>query len=60
MKQKRVQTTRVWPDPDGGRGFGDYNFCLQKLEQFRGDFFQAEMVKAFIRSIEYRRRFGQP
>ena len=41
-------------------GFGGYNFWLQKLEQFRGDFVQAEMVKAFITSIEYRRRFGQP
>jgi hypothetical protein len=35
-----------------------YNFWLQKLNQFRGNFIQAEMVKAFITSIEYRSRFG--
>jgi hypothetical protein len=40
------------PDFDG------YNFWLQKLEQFNGDFRQAEMVKAFITSGEYRGRFG--
>ena len=30
------------------------------LEQFGGDYRAAEMVKAFISSIEYRRRFGTP
>ena len=35
-----------------------YNFWLQKLNQFGGNFVQAEMVKAFLRSIEYRSRFG--
>lgn len=35
-----------------------YNFWLNKLDQFNGDFIQAEMVKAFIESTEYRRRFG--
>ena len=44
------------PDPD----FDGYNFWLQKLDQFGGDFVRAEMVKAFLSSIEYRRRFGQP
>jgi len=28
------------------------------LNQFNGNFVNAEMVKAFINSIEYRRRFG--
>jgi hypothetical protein len=28
------------------------------LNQFNGDFVQAEMVKAFILSIEYRQRFA--
>jgi hypothetical protein len=38
--------------------FSGYNFWLTKLNQFNGDFVQAEMVKAFITSIEYRQRFG--
>ena len=42
------------PDPEG------YAFWLSKLEQFGGDFQRAEMVKAFLSSIEYRARFGQP
>jgi hypothetical protein len=36
-----------------------YQFWLGKLNQFGGDFQRAEMVKAFITSIEYRQRFGQ-
>jgi len=39
------------PDPDG------YGFWLRKLEEFHGNFEQAEMVKAFINSSEYRARF---
>ena len=41
------------PDESG------YRFWLQKLNQFNGNFVQAEMVKAFINSGEYRQRFGQ-
>ncbi|HEX8189252.1 MAG TPA: CHRD domain-containing protein [Pyrinomonadaceae bacterium] len=41
------------PDAEG------FNFWLSKLEEFGGDYIRAEMVKAFISSIEYRRRFGQ-
>jgi len=42
--------------PDGDlRGF---NFWLTKLNQFDGNFINAEMVKAFLSSIEYRQRFG--
>ena len=41
--------------PDGS--FDGYNFWLNKLNQFNGDFVNAEMVKAFISSSEYRRRF---
>ena len=37
-----------------------YNFWLQKLEEFGGDFRRAEMVKAFLVSGEYRGRFGHP
>ncbi len=40
--------------------FGGYDFWLNKLTQFNGDFVAAEMVKAFISSGEYRQRFGQP
>ena len=36
-----------------------FRFWLQKLNQFNGNFVQAEMVKAFINSGEYRQRFGQ-
>jgi hypothetical protein len=35
------------------------DFWLQKLNQFNGDYINAEMVKAFISSGEYRQRFGQ-
>ena len=42
------------PDTD----FGGYFFWLNKLDQFGGNFVRAEMVKAFIVSIEYQRRFG--
>src|SRR5205085_10291329 len=40
-------------DPD----FVGYNFWLKKLNDFDGDYRAAEMVKAFISSIEYRQRF---
>jgi uncharacterized protein (TIGR03437 family) len=42
--------------PDGN--FNGYNFWLDKLNQFNGDFINAEMVKAFLVSAEYRQRFG--
>jgi uncharacterized protein (TIGR03118 family) len=35
-----------------------FNFWLNKLNAFNGDFRNAEMVKAFISSAEYRQRFG--
>jgi len=35
-----------------------YNFWLDKLNSFNGSFINAEMVKAFITSSEYRQRFG--
>ena len=35
-----------------------YEFWLNKLNQFNGNFVAAEMVKAFITSVEYRQRFG--
>jgi hypothetical protein len=42
------------PDAD----FTGYNFWLTKLNDFNGDYIAAEMVKAFITSVEYRQRFG--
>jgi hypothetical protein len=35
-----------------------YDFWLTKLNQFNGNFVNAEMVKAFITSSEYRQHFG--
>jgi hypothetical protein len=42
------------PDVD----FSGYNFWLAKLNSFGGNFINAEMVKAFLLSSEYRQRFG--
>ncbi|HEX8686152.1 MAG TPA: hypothetical protein VF654_06605, partial [Pyrinomonadaceae bacterium] len=47
------------PDAAPDADFSGYRFWLSKLEQFNGNFVEAEMVKAFITSIEYRQRFGQ-
>jgi uncharacterized protein (TIGR03118 family) len=41
-------------DPDTA----GYNFWLNKLNAFGGNFQNAEMVKAFVNSLEYRQRFG--
>ena len=47
-------------DPDTGpdTDYTGYDFWLGKLNQFNGNFVNAEMVKAFIISAEYRQRFG--
>jgi len=45
----------AFPDSD----MSGYNFWLNKLNQFKGNYIDAEMVKAFITSFEYRQRFGQ-
>jgi hypothetical protein len=42
--------------PDGD--YSGYDFWLTKLNQFGGNFVNAEMVKAFITSAEYLERFG--
>jgi hypothetical protein len=42
------------PDSD----YSGYDFWLTKLNEFNGNFINAEMVKAFITSFEYRGRFG--
>jgi hemoglobin-like flavoprotein len=43
------------PDSD----LSGYNFWLNKLNQFGGNYIDAEMIKAFITSTEYRQRFAQ-
>ncbi|HWS86541.1 MAG TPA: hypothetical protein VN282_06240 [Pyrinomonadaceae bacterium] len=47
-------------NPNEGRdtNWDGYIHWLSKLNTFRGDYVAAEMVKAFITSDEYRRRFG--
>ena len=42
------------PDSD----YTGYDFWLTKLNQFNGNYLNAEMVKAFLSSGEYRQRFG--
>jgi hypothetical protein len=46
-------------DPDQGADldYSGYDFWLKKLNNFNGNFVDAEMVKAFITSGEYRQRF---
>jgi hypothetical protein len=46
------------PDEAPDADFVGFNFWLNKLDQFHGNYIQAEMVKAFISSVEYRQRFG--
>ncbi|HEX7314679.1 MAG TPA: PQQ-dependent sugar dehydrogenase [Pyrinomonadaceae bacterium] len=45
------------PDASPDTSFDGYNFWLGKLNDFGGDYRKAELVKAFITSIEYRQRF---
>jgi Tol biopolymer transport system component len=44
--------------PEPTRDFAGYNFWLNKLDRVNGNFQNAEMVRAFIISGEYRHRFG--
>jgi hypothetical protein len=45
------------PNDAPDSNFNGYNFWLDKLNQFNGNYIQAEMVKAFISSSEYLNRF---
>jgi hypothetical protein len=47
------------PNDPQDTDYSGYEFWLIKLNQFNGNFINAEMVKAFITSGEYRGRFGQ-
>jgi hypothetical protein len=44
--------------PEATRDYSGYDFWLTKLNQSKGDYIAAELVKAFITSGEYRQRFG--
>ncbi|PYS68705.1 MAG: hypothetical protein DMF73_16225 [Acidobacteria bacterium] len=46
------------PNDPQDADYTGYDFWLTKLNQFNGNFVNAEMVKAFIASSEYRNRFG--
>ena len=45
--------------PEATLDYQGYNFWLGKLNQFNGNYVDAEMVKAFLVSGEYRQRFVQ-
>jgi hypothetical protein len=47
------------PDAAPDNNFAGFNFWLGKLNDFNGNFINAEMVKAFIQSDEYADRFGK-
>jgi CSLREA domain-containing protein len=47
------------PNDAPDTNYGGYNFWLTKLDEFGGDFRRAQMVQAFLDSVEYRQRFGQ-
>ena len=44
--------------PESTLDYSGFNFWLNKLNSFGGNYINAEMVKAFLSSIEYRQRFG--
>ncbi len=44
--------------PEPTLDYAGYNFWLNKLNQFNGNYVTAEMVRSFLVSSEYRQRFG--
>jgi hypothetical protein len=48
------------PDDAPDNNLSGFNFWLNKLNSFDGDFHKSDMVKAFIKSTAYRGRFGPP
>jgi hypothetical protein len=48
------------PDDPQDTDFRGWKFWLDKLNQFDGNFVNAEMVKSFLVSAEYRNRFNSP
>ncbi|MEO7969674.1 MAG: hypothetical protein ABI698_00110 [bacterium] len=47
------------PNEGQDADYSGYDYWLKKLNTFNGNFVNAEMVKAFIASSEYRGRFTQ-
>jgi len=47
------------PDDAQDSDYTGYDYWLRKLDQFGGNYINAEMVKAFTSSSEYQQRFGQ-
>ena len=47
------------PNDPQDTDYAGFEFWLNKLNQFNGSYIDAEMVKAFTSSIEYRQRFAQ-
>ncbi|HEU5240342.1 MAG TPA: hypothetical protein VFU37_24615 [Pyrinomonadaceae bacterium] len=47
------------PNDPQDSDYTGFDFWLMKLNQFSGNYNNAEMVRAFLSSIEYRQRFGQ-
>jgi hypothetical protein len=47
------------PNAAPDTNYTGYDFWLQKLDEFNGNYVRAEMVKAFISSDEYVKRLGQ-
>jgi hypothetical protein len=46
------------PNDPQDTDYSGYKFWLDKLNQFNGNFIEAQMVKAFLDSLEYRQRFA--
>src|SRR4029079_10770160 len=46
------------PNDPQDSDYTGYDFWLTKLNQFNGNFIEAEMVKAFLSSTEYRQSFA--
>ena len=47
------------PNDPQDTDYKGFDFWLTKLNEFNGNFVNAEMVKAFITSGEYQQRFAQ-
>jgi hypothetical protein len=47
------------PNSQSDTDYTGYDFWLTKLNQFNGNFINADMVKAFLTSTEYQQRTGQ-
>jgi|GEM_PF-1882135 len=46
------------PNDEADADYTGYDFWVTKLNQFKGNYLDAEMVKAFLSSIEYQQRVG--